>query len=87
MLQRKLQLILHKKTVTKRTENGIEYTTSIGRVDIIDDSSSEYSYYLVKLPSTEDYNQFMDLAEKLNSLKANSGLYENIRMCKEFYDL
>ena len=29
----------------------------------------------------------MDLAEELNSLKAKSELYENIRMCKEFYDL
>ena len=84
---KKIAVDTTQKTVTKRTENGIEYTTSIGRVDIIDDSSSEYSYYLVKLPSTEDYNKFMDLAEKLNSLKANSGLYENIRMCKEFYDL
>ena len=84
---KKIAVDTTQKIVTKRTENGIEYTTSIGRVDIIDDSSSEYSYYLVKLPSTEDYNKFMDLAEKLNSLKANSGLYENIRMCKEFYDL
>lgn len=75
------------KTVTQRTENGIVYTTTRGRVDITDDSDSEYYYSLVKLPNTEEYNRFMDLAEELNSLKAKSELYENIRMCKEFYDL
>lgn len=75
------------KTITQKTENDIVYTTTRGRVDITDDSDSEYYYSLVKLPSTEEYNRFMDLAEQLNSLKAKSELYENIRMCKEFYDL
>lgn len=75
------------KTVTQKTENEIKYTQINGRVDIIDDKDSKYSYYLVKLPSTDDYNRFMSLAEEINKLQANSGLYDNIRMCKEFYDL
>lgn len=86
-ITKKILVDTTQKTVTKRIENGIEYTTSIGRVDITDDKNSNYSYYLVKMPNTEEYNKFMDLAEKLSSLKANSGIYENIRMCKEFYDL
>ena len=75
------------KTVTQKTENGIKYTQINGRVDITDGKDSKYSYYLVKLPSTDDYNRFMSLAEEINKLQANSGLYDNIRMCKEFYDL
>lgn len=75
------------KTVTQKTENEIKYTQINGRVDITDDKDSKYSYYLVKLPSTDDYNRFMSLAEEINKLQANSGLYDNIRMCKEFYDL
>ena len=76
-------------TTTIRNENvdGVEETASVGYVRITDDESATYYYERTKLPSSEDYNQLMTLAEKIRDEYDEMNMYEKVQFGAEFNEL
>lgn len=72
-------------TETKE-ENGIKYTTTTGKLTITDDESATYYYNLIKMPSTDEYNSFFELAEKINS-STELEVVDNMETTQEFLSL
>lgn len=71
----------------EETINNVKTTITTGKVDILDNQSNTYYYQLVKLPNTEEYNNFMDLAEKISKFNSNTSIFEKLVTSKEFYNL
>ena len=74
---------------TIRNENveGVEETASVGYVKILDDKKSTYYYERVKLPSSEEYNQLMKLAEQIKEEYDEMNMYEKVKIGTEFNKL
>jgi len=73
-------------TTTIRNENvdGVEETTKVGYVQIIDNKKATYYYETVKLPSSEEYNQLMTLAEKVRNEYETMEIYEKVQLAEQF---
>lgn len=72
-------------TETKE-ENGIKYTTTAGKLTITDNETATYYYNLVEIPSTDEYNRFFELAEKINTA-TELEIIDNLQTTKEFVSL
>ena len=68
-------------TTTIRNEDvdGVEETVSVGYVKIVDDEKATYYYEITKLPSSEDYNKLMSLAEQIKNEYDKKDMYEKIQ--------
>ena len=78
-------------TDSKETEvtekDGIKYTVTVGAIEILNNSENEpYSYSLIKMPSTDEYNKFFELAEKIYNQKETDA-FINLVNTKNFYDM
>ena len=76
-------------TTTIRNENvdGVEETVAVGYVKIIDDENAKYFYERTKLPSSEEYNQLMKLAEQIKNEYDELDIYEKIQFGAKFNEL
>ena len=55
-------------TIKNENVNGVEQTTKVGYIKILDDKEATYYYKMEKMPSaTEEYNQLKSLVEKVNN--------------------
>lgn len=68
-------------------KDGIRYTVTVGTVEILNNSENKnYLYSLIEMPSTEEYNEFFELAESIyNSTETN--VFENLVNTKTFYNM
>ena len=64
--------------------DGVEETTNVGYVQILDDKNAEYWYEMVKLPSTDSYNNLEELALKIQNEYDSMEMYEKIKFVEEF---
>lgn len=73
-------------TTIIRNENvdGVEETTKVGYVQILDDKDATYHYEIVKMPSTEEYNQLKTLAVKVQNEYDGMDMYEKIQLVENF---
>lgn len=76
-------------TTTIRNENvdGVEETASVGYVKIKDDENATYYYERTKLPSSENYNKLMTLAEQIRDEYEKKDMYEKVQFGEEFNSL
>lgn len=76
-------------TTTIRNENinGVEETAAVGYVKIVDDENSTYYYERTKLPSSEEYNQLMRLAEQIRDEYDEMDIYEKVQFGAKFNEL
>jgi len=76
-------------TTTIRNENvdGIEETVSVGYVKIVDDEKATYYYERTKLPSSEEYNQLMVLAEQIKNEYNEMDIYQKVQFGAQFNEL
>lgn len=76
-------------TTTIRNENidGVEETASVGYVKIVDDEEATYYYERTKLPSIEEYNQLMALAEQIRDEYDELDMYEKVQFGAKFNEL
>ena len=76
-------------TTTIRNENidGVEETVAVGYVKIVDDEKATYYYERTKLPSSEQYNQLMRLAEQIRDEYDEMDIYEKVQFGAQFNEL
>ena len=76
-------------TTTIRNENidGVEETAAVGYVRIVDDENATYYYERTKLPSSEEYNQLMTLAEQIRDEYNEMDIYEKVQFGAKFNEL
>lgn len=76
-------------TTTVRNENvdGVDEVANVGYVKIADDKKATYYYEMVKLPSTEQYNQLNALVEQLNDEYDEMDMYAKVQIATEFNEL
>ena len=76
-------------TTTIRNEkvDGVEETVAVGYVKIVDDEKATYYYERTKLPSSENYNQLMTLAEQIKNEYDKKDIYEKIQFGAKFNEL
>ena len=76
-------------TTTIRNENvdGVEETVAVGYVKIVDDEKATYYYERTKLPSSEEYNQLMILAEQIRDEYDEMDMYAKIQFGAKFNKL
>lgn len=77
-------------TTTVRNENidGVDEIANVGYVEILeDDKKATYYYERTKLPSTEDHNQLMKLAEQIKNEYNEMDMYEKVQIVAQFDEL
>ena len=72
-----------------RNENvdGVVEISKTGYVKITDSEDATYYYQRIELPSTSDYNRFMELAEEIESTYNSMNMYEKVQIATEFNSL
>lgn len=75
-----------KTSTTEKTEDGKKITTTVGEI-VLENENGDYSYITIKLPNSEDYNNFMKLATKVSKLNSNTDMYTQIETYSEFLNL
>ena len=71
-------------TIKNETVDGVEETTKVGYIQILDDEKATYHYEMVKLPSIEIYNELKTLAEKVQNEYEAMDMYEKLQFVAEF---
>ena len=75
-----------KTSTTEKTEDGKKITTTVGEI-VLENENGDYSYITIKLPNSEDYNNFMKLATKVSKLNSNTDMYTQIETYSEILNL
>lgn len=75
-----------KTSTTEKEEDGKKIITTVGEV-VLKDENGSYSYITIKLPNSDDYNNFMKLATKISKLNSDTDMYTQIELYSEFFNL
>lgn len=73
-----------KTSTSEQIEGKTKITTTVGEVVL---ENGSYSYIGVKLPNSEDYNNFMKLATKISKINSKTDMYTQIEAYSEFLNL
>lgn len=73
-------------TIKNETVDGVEETTKVGYVQILDDKKATYYYEIVKLPTTDNYNELKILAEKVQNEYDGMDIYDKLQFVTLFND-
>lgn len=71
-------------TTTEVVED-VKVVKTVGKVDILEKGTTYYQ--LVRLPSSEDYNNFMKVAEQISGSKIEDNMYARLKAASSFSDL
>ena len=71
-------------TIKNETVDGVEETTKVGYVQIIDDKEATYYYEIAKVSGKESYNELKTLAEKVQNEYDEMDMYEKIQFITKF---
>lgn len=71
--------------VEEKTINGNKVTVTTGKV--VFENEGNYKYQIVKLPSTAEYNELMDLAERISKINSETDMYTKLGLYTEFNTL
>lgn len=71
-------------TVKNEKVDGVDVVRNVGHVKILDDKKATYYYEMVKLPSTDEYNQLKKLATQLNDEYDKKDMYGKVQVATEF---
>lgn len=72
-----------KNTITtSEVVNEVKVTKTVGKVDVLEEGTTYYQ--LVKLPASEDYNEFMKTAEKIANDKIENNMYAKLKVANKF---
>lgn len=71
--------------VEEKTINGNKVTVTTGKVVLKNEGN--YEYQIVKLPSTTEYNNLMDLAERISKINTQTDMYTKLGLYTEFNNL
>ncbi|MBQ2836141.1 MAG: hypothetical protein IJE68_04840 [Clostridia bacterium] len=71
-------------TIKNETVDGVEETTKVGYVQILDEKEATYYYEIAKLPGEELHNQLKILAEKVQNEYDKMDMYEKVQFIAQF---
>lgn len=72
-----------KNTITtSEVVNEVKVTKTVGKVDVLEEGTTYYQ--LVKLPASEEYNEFMKTAEKIANDKIENNMYAKLKVANKF---
>ena len=72
-----------KNTITtSEVVNEVKVTKTVGKVDVLEEGTTYYQ--LVKLPASEEYNEFMKTAEKIANDKIENNMYAKLEVENKF---
>lgn len=71
--------------VEEKTIDGNQVTVTTGKV--VFESEGNYEYQIVKLPSSEEYNELMDLAERISKINTSTDMYTKLGLYIKFNNL
>lgn len=72
-----------KNTITtSEVVNEVKVTKTVGKVDVLEEGTTYYQ--LIKLPASEDYNEFMKTAEKIANDKIENNMYAKLEVANKF---
>lgn len=75
-----------KTSTTEKEENGKKITTTIGEIELKDEKG-DFSYIIINLPSSEEYNNLMKIATKISKFNSKTDMYTQIETYSEFLKL
>lgn len=72
-----------KNTITtSEVVNEVKVTKTVGKVDVLEEGTTYYQ--LVKLPASEEHNEFMKTAEKISNDKIENNMYAKLEVANKF---
>ena len=71
--------------VEEKTIDGNKVTVTTGKV--VFENEGNYEYQIVKLPSTTEYNELMDLAERISKINSTTDMYTKLGLYTKFNNL
>ena len=71
--------------VTEEEIDDVKITRTIGKIDIKEEGTIYYQ--IVNLPASEEYNEFMEIAETIANNQIPSGFYERLEITNKFSKL
>lgn len=71
--------------VEEKTINGNKVTVTTGKV--VFENEGNYKYQIVKLPNTAEYNELMDLAERISKINTETNMYTKLGLYTRFNNL
>lgn len=72
-----------KNTITtSEVVNEVKVTKTVGKVDALEEGTTYYQ--LVKLPASEEHNEFMKTAEKIANDKIENNMYAKLEVANKF---
>lgn len=71
--------------VEEKTIDGNQVTVTTGKV--VFENEGNYEYQIVKLPSTTEYNELMDLAERISKINSTTDMYTKLGLYTKFNNL
>lgn len=73
--------------VREEDVEGIKETSKAGYVKITDSKNATYYYQRIEIPSSEEYNRLMELAEEIESEYDAMDMYKKLQIASEFNGL
>ena len=84
-LTKEIDVDTTKTNTVKETIDGKKVITTVGKVILTNlNQNSNYSYILIKLPNSDDYNKLMDLATRISKFNSTTNMYTRINIYNEF---
>ena len=77
---------LSKTSTTEKIENGVKITTTVGEI-VLKDENGDYSYIIIPLPNSDDYNNLMKIATKVSKFNSETDMFTQIEAYSEFINL
>ncbi|MGN1301777.1 MAG: LPXTG cell wall anchor domain-containing protein [Clostridia bacterium] len=71
--------------VEEKTIDGNQVTVTTGKV--VFENEGNYEYQIVKLPSVAEYNELMDLAERISKINSTTDMYTKLGLYTKFNNL
>lgn len=82
---KKIAVDTEKVQVEEKTIDGNQVTVTTGKV--VFENEGNYEYQIVKLPSSEEYNELMDLAERISKINTSTDMYTKLGLYTRFNNL
>lgn len=85
-ITKKIPVDLTKTNTTEKEVDGKKITTTIGKV-VLEETENKYQYILVKLPSSEEYDELVSLLTRISKFNDETDMYTKIGVYNKFNKL
>jgi len=80
---KRISIDVSQTETTEKEVDGIKTTTTVGKV-VLENKDNKYQYSLVKLPSSDEYNQLLNLLTRISKFNNETDMYTKIGVYNKF---